>query len=78
MSHIVRDDPVSIDISGDAASTHHLHEAHHRQHLGRELPGEWERIAFHAHQFNHGCYLWHCLESDRLYAAWQTALTESR
>jgi hypothetical protein len=42
-----------------------------------ELPGEWERIAFHFHQFDHGCHFQHCRESDRLYAAWQAALAKS-
>ena len=42
------------------------------------VPGERERIAFHLHQFNHGCHGGHCPESDRLYAAWQAALGQSR
>jgi len=42
------------------------------------LPGERERIAFHAHQFEHGCYGRHCPIADRLYAAWQAALARSR
>jgi hypothetical protein len=44
----------------------------------RALPGERERIAFHVHQFEHGCYGRPCRESYRLYAAWQAALTRSR
>jgi hypothetical protein len=42
------------------------------------VPGERERIAFHVHQFDHGCYGRHCPESDQLYAAWQAALTPNR
>jgi hypothetical protein len=42
------------------------------------VPGERERIAFHFHQFDHGCHRRHCPESDRLYAAWQAALAQSR
>jgi hypothetical protein len=42
------------------------------------VPGERERIAFHLHQFEHGCYGRHCRESFRLYAAWQAALAQSR
>jgi hypothetical protein len=42
------------------------------------IPGERERIAFHFHQFDHGCYGGHCPESYRLYAAWQAALARSR
>ena len=43
-----------------------------------QLPGERERIAFHVHQFEHGCYGNHCPESGRLYATWQAVLAESR
>ncbi|HEV2374579.1 MAG TPA: hypothetical protein VGS19_20755 [Streptosporangiaceae bacterium] len=43
-----------------------------------QLAGERERMAFHFHQFNHGCYGDHCLESDQLYAAWQAALARAR
>jgi hypothetical protein len=42
------------------------------------VPGERERIAFHAHQFEHGCYGRQCRESNRLYAAWQAAIAQSR
>jgi len=42
------------------------------------VPGERERIAFHLHQFDHGCRGGHCPESGRLYAAWQAALGQSR
>jgi len=42
------------------------------------VPGERERIAFHLHQFDHGCRGGHCAESGRLYTAWQAALTQSR
>jgi hypothetical protein len=41
------------------------------------LPGERERIAFHVHQFDHGCYGDHCPESGRLYTAWQAALARA-
>ena len=41
-------------------------------------PGERERIAFHFHQFDHGCYGDHCPESARLYGAWQTALASGQ
>ena len=44
------------------------HRAWHR------LPGERERIAFHVHQFEHGCYGDHCPESGRLYSAWLAVL----
>jgi hypothetical protein len=44
----------------------------------RDVPGERERIAFHIHQFEHGCYGKHCHEADRLFAAWQAALAQSR
>ncbi len=43
-----------------------------------QLPGERERIAFHFHQFDHGCYGRHCPDSDRLYATWQAVLAKSR
>jgi hypothetical protein len=43
-----------------------------------EPPGEWERIGFHSHQYEHDCYGRHCPEADRLYAAWQAALKQSR
>jgi len=44
-------------------------------HRGRhKLPGERERIAFHVHQFEHGCYGDHCPESGRLYTVWQAVL----
>jgi hypothetical protein len=43
-----------------------------------ERPGERERIAFHAHEFEHGCYGKQCVEAHRLYAAWQAALAKSR
>ena len=42
-----------------------------------QLPGERERIAFHFHQFDHGCYGDHCPDSARLYGAWQAALATS-
>ena len=42
------------------------------------LAGERERIAFHVHQFEHGCYGRHCREADRLFAARQAALAQSR
>lgn len=42
-----------------------------------ERPGERERIAFHIHEFEHGCYGQHCPEADRLYAAWHDALVKS-
>ena len=44
---------------------------------GHQVPGERERIAFHVHQFDHGCYGDHCLESGRLYKIWQAALATS-
>jgi hypothetical protein len=44
----------------------------------RALPGERERIAFHVHQFEHGCYGRQCRESSPLYAAGQAALAQSR
>ena len=44
---------------------------------GHQLPGERERIAFHFHQFDHGCYGDHCPESGRLYTAWQAALARA-
>ena len=43
-----------------------------------QLPGERERIAFHIHQFNHGCFGDHCSESNHLYVAWQATLRKSR
>jgi hypothetical protein len=43
-----------------------------------EQPGERPRIAFHYHQFNHGCYGDHCPESGLLYAAWQAAVGKGR
>lgn len=43
-----------------------------------QLAGERERIAFHAHQFNHGCFGDHCPEADRLYATWLAVLRSSR
>jgi len=43
-----------------------------------ERPGERERMAFHVHEFEHGCYGKQCLEAYRLYAAWQAALAKSR
>jgi hypothetical protein len=43
-----------------------------------QLPGERERIAFHFHQFKHGCYGERCPESERLYAAWQDAAASTR
>ena len=46
----------------------------HRDHVSHERPGERERIAFHVHEFDHGCYGQHCPEADRLYAAWRAAL----
>jgi hypothetical protein len=42
-----------------------------------ERPGEQERIAFHVHEFDHGCYGRHCPEADRLYAMWHAALVQS-
>ncbi len=42
-----------------------------------ERPGERERIAFHVHEFEHGCYGQHCPEADRLYAAWHAALVNN-
>jgi hypothetical protein len=42
-----------------------------------ERPGERERIAFHVHEFDHGCYGQHCSEADRLYAAWHAAVVKS-
>ncbi len=65
-----------------ADGTQHVRAGHgvdHQgwQHAGHQLPGERERIAFHSHQFEHGCYGDHCPESDRLYAAWQAAIAES-
>jgi hypothetical protein len=47
------------------------------QHAGHKLPGERERIAFHFHQFSHGCFGNHCPASNRLYVAWQAAILES-
>ena len=44
---------------------------------GHQLPGERERIAFHVHQFEHGCYGGPCPESGRLYTAWQAALARA-
>jgi hypothetical protein len=51
----------------------------HRDHGNgwQKHPGEWERIAFHFHQFDHECYGQLCPESDRLYVAWQAALTKT-
>lgn len=45
--------------------------------VSHERPGERERIAFHVHEFDHGCYGQPCPEADRLYKAWQTALAKS-
>lgn len=42
-----------------------------------ERPGERERIAFHVHEFDHGCYGRHCPEAQRLYTAWLAALAKS-
>lgn len=42
-----------------------------------ERPGERERIYFHVHEFEHGCYGRHCVEAYRLYAAWQAAIASS-
>ena len=42
-----------------------------------ELPGQRERIDFHVHEFEHGCYGRHCDEAYRLYAAWQAAISSS-
>ena len=42
-----------------------------------ERPGESERITFHVHEFEHGCYGRHCAEAYRLYAAWQAAIASS-
>ena len=39
-----------------------------------ERPGERERIDFHVHEFEHGCYGRHCAEAYRLYAAWRAAI----
>jgi hypothetical protein len=52
---------------------------HHRdcECVCHERPGERERIAFHVHEFDHGCYGRHCPEADRLYAAWHAALVNS-
>jgi hypothetical protein len=52
----------------DRAGRGRAHQDYH------QLPGERERIAFHFHQFEHGCYGDHCPESGRLYTAWQAAL----
>ena len=59
--------------------TRYVRAEHHQgwQHAGHKLPGERERIAFHCHQFNHGCYGDHCPKSGRLYVAWQAAILES-
>ena len=46
-------------------------------HVSHESPGERERIAFHIHEFDHGCYGKHCPEADRLYGAWHAALAKS-
>jgi hypothetical protein len=46
--------------------------------VSHERPGERERIAFHVHEFDHGCYGQHCPEADRLYAVWHTALAKSQ
>jgi hypothetical protein len=45
-----------------------------RECVSYERPGERERIAFHVHEFDHGCYGQHCPEADRLYRAWRAAL----
>src|SRR5215467_7209757 len=43
-----------------------------------ERPGERERIDFHVHEFEHGCYGRQCAEAYRLYAAWQAAIASAR
>ena len=48
---------------------HHYYEC-----VSHERPGERERIAFHVHEFDHGCYGKQCPEADRLYTAWHAAL----
>ena len=52
-------------------------EHHYYECVSHERPGERERIAFHVHEFDHGCYGKQCPEADRLYAAWHTALAGS-
>jgi hypothetical protein len=42
-----------------------------------ERPGQRERIDFHVHEFEHGCYGRPCGEAYRLYAAWQAAIASS-
>ena len=42
-----------------------------------ERPGERERIDFHVHEFEHGCYRRQCAEAYRLYAAWQAAISSA-
>jgi len=42
-----------------------------------ERPGRRERIDFHVHEFEHGCYGRQCREAYRLYAAWQAAIASA-